>query len=79
MIVAEQAAPLPVIPLSRPLDAYEVALAEIRAKHNRLDPRSVYYSPDLVDWIKARQDEYMKQGLAAPAALRRAVENMERP
>ena len=77
MVGAQQS--VPAAPVSRPLDAYEVALAEVRAKHNRLDSESVYFSQDAFDWIMARQAEHMQKGLSAPAALRRAVENMERP
>lgn len=77
MVVAQQT--VPAAQLSRPLDAYELALAEMREKHNRLDPQSVYFSQDAFDWIIARQAEHMQRGLSAPAALRRAVENMERP
>lgn len=77
MVVAQQ--PAPASPLARPLDPYGVVLAEMRAKHNRLDPESVYFSQDAFDWIMARQAEHVQKGLSAPAALRRAVENMERP
>jgi hypothetical protein len=70
---------LPAEPVTRPLDAYEMALAEIRARNNRLNPDSVYYNQDAFDWVMARQAEHMKKGLAAPDALRRAVDNMERP
>jgi hypothetical protein len=77
VVVAQQ--PAPIVPLSRALDAYEEALAEMRAKHNRLNPDSIYFNQDVLDWVMARKAEHMQKGLSAPAALRRAVENMERP
>ena len=67
------------LPPDRPLDPYDQVMAEVQRKHNRLNPDSVYYSQDLFDWVMARKVEHMKAGLAAPQALRRAVENMEHP
>lgn len=64
-------------PVTQPLDAYQVALTEIRVRHNRLNPDSMYYDQDVFDWVMARQAEHVKKGLAPPDALRRAVDNME--
>jgi len=66
-------------PVTRPFDAYQVALAEIRNRNNRLDPDSAYFNQDAFDWLMARQAEHMKKGFAPPEALRRAVADMERP
>jgi len=66
-------------PVTRPLDAYQAALAEIQNRNNRLNPYSVYFNQDAFDWVMTRQGEYMKKGLAPPEALRRAMADMERP
>jgi hypothetical protein len=63
-------------PISQPVDAYQIALAEIQDKNNRLDPDSAYYNKDAFDWVMARQAEHMKKGLAPVEALHRAVDDM---
>ncbi|PWF55539.1 hypothetical protein C7C56_001045 [Massilia glaciei] len=57
---------------------YDALMAQVRARHNNLNPDSPYFNSDTHEWLMARQAEHEKKGLAPSAALRRAVENMEK-
>jgi hypothetical protein len=56
---------------------YADTLKQVRARHSALDPASFYYKRDVVEWVNARQAEFVRAGLPPHLALRRAVDLMD--